>query len=290
MFGVAFRDTLRGQRADGELLLGIGAGFRDAHLHLADRGEVFVQLALVVGAEADVQFAKVFAHQIEDRLALRIATLAFEVRTRAEEAIKDQLRVHFLRHRLRGRAPGDIGLVDAGVARVAAPGELAGFGTDFEGSEARTVTDAGGRELVGRDTGADVGAVGLARLGAREEGGHRARVVAAAVTVGAGLVGREAREHREIFPDVSKRREDRRKFGRKRPFGADAPAVHVHAVRDVEERHAVRGGVLRGRIAGSPTSLETHRFKPRQSHDGTEAFEHRAAGNEVSLHSREVTS
>jgi cysteine sulfinate desulfinase/cysteine desulfurase-like protein len=46
-------------------------------------------------------------------------------------------------------------------------------------------------------------------LGAREEGGHRAGVVAAAVAVGAGLVGREAGENGEVAADVIERREDR---------------------------------------------------------------------------------
>ena len=290
VFLVAFRDAPGLEDADGQLGLAGHAGFLDAHFHLAHRREVFVELALVVGAEAHVELAEIFAHRVEDRLALRVATLALQVGARAEEPLEDQLRVHFLGHRLRGRAPGDVGLVDAGVARVAAAGQLAGFGADLEGGQARAVAEAGRGELVGRDAGADVGAVGLAGLGAGEEGRHRAGVVAAAVAVGAGLVGGEAGEHREVGLVRREGREDRRQLGRQGAFGADAPAVHVHAVGDVQDRHAVRRGLLRGRVAGGPGSLDAHRLEPRQGHDGAQSFEDRAAMEEVGGHGEVLTS
>ena len=119
---------------------------------------------------------------------------------------------------------------------------------------------------------------------------ERPRVVAAAVAVGAGLVGGEAGEHGEVGLVRGERREDRRQLGRQGAFGADAPAIHVHAVGDVEDRHAVRRGLLLGRVARGPTGLETHRLKPRQGHDGAEAFEDRAAVEEVGLHGGVLTS
>ena len=290
VFGVAFRNTLGDGRVGRDLRLAGGAGLLDAQLHLAHGGEILVELALVVGAEADVELTEVVAHGVEDRLTLGVATLTLEVGAGAEEAFEDQLRVHFLRHRLGGRAPGDVGLVDAGVTRVATAGQLAGFGADLEGGEARAVADAGRGELVGRDTGADVGAVGLTRLGAGEEGGHRTRVVAAAVAVGAGLVGGEAGEHREVGLVRREGREDRRQFGRQGAFGADAPAVHVHAVGDVKDRHAVRRSLFGRRIARGPAGLEAHRFEPRQRHDGAQSFEDRAAMEEVGRHGGVLTS
>src|SRR5206468_4824996 len=100
---------------------------------------------------------------------------------------------------------------------------------DLEGGEAGLVADAAGGDLVDADAGADVGAVGLSGLGAGEEGGHGAGVVAATVAVGAGLVGGEAGEDRELVADVLKGLEDVPQL-EGGALGLGGPVHHVLAV------------------------------------------------------------
>ncbi len=124
------------------------------------------------------------------------------------------------------------------------------------------VAEAGGGDLIDGDAGADVGAVGLAGLGAGEEGGHGAGVVATTVTVRAGLVGGEAGENSDLLADGLERFEDGGEL-EVRAFGGGGPVLHVLAVGDVDEGHAIGGGLgdRRGSAAG-PVDHRAHRFEP----------------------------
>ncbi|GBL43086.1 hypothetical protein EMGBD4_05850 [Verrucomicrobiota bacterium] len=112
------------------------------------------------------------------------------------------------------------------------------------------------RDLVGGDADLDVGAVGLARLGPGEEGRHRAGVVAAAVAMGAGLVGREPVQQGEIIPQLAQRLEDRGQLGRQHALRRHPPAGHVHAIGHVEVGHPVRRGLADRRVARGPARLD----------------------------------
>ena len=82
----------------------------------------------------------------------------------------------------------EVGGVGTAVAGIAVAGILAALAAELQRGEARGLADLLGGHLIDGDAGADVGAVGLARLAAGQEGGHGAGVIAAAVAVGPGLV------------------------------------------------------------------------------------------------------
>ena len=81
-------------------------------------------LLLVAAAELAVDGAGVVEDEVEDRTAAAAWRClsdapALARRARAEEALEDEPRVGLGRHRRRGRLPGEVVLVGAGVARVA---------------------------------------------------------------------------------------------------------------------------------------------------------------------------
>src|ERR1051325_10119089 len=168
----------------GLLHLGHLAGAFDAPLDVADGAEVLVELALVTGAEVRLEAVGIVLDEVEDAPAIGIALGALAIWGGAEEAFEDELGIDFLGKR-RGRGlPGDAGKIDARVAGIAVAGHAALFAADFKRRQACLIADAVGSDLVDGDAGTDVGAVGLAWLGTREERCERAGVVAGAVAVG----------------------------------------------------------------------------------------------------------
>ena len=215
---------------------------------------------------------------------MRVALRPLGGGTRTEEAVEDELGVHFLGLRLGGRAPGHRGGVNAGVAGVAVARHRTGLRADLKGGQTRLVREPRGGDLVHGDARADVGAVRLARLAAGEEGSERTGVVAAAVAVGAGLVRREAGEDGEIAAIRRDGLKDRGQLGGQIALGLRRPVHHVLAVGDVEEGHAVGRGLAGGGVAGGPARHRPHRFEPREREGRAETFECGAAGERGDFH------
>jgi hypothetical protein len=164
--------------------------------------EVFVEFAPIGAAEPYGQAAGVVGHEVEDRPvefepgghALRPLLAG----ARAEETLEHQPRVRLRRGRLRGRPPGDVELVGAGipgVARAALPHAVAG---ELERREARRDADAPRRLLIDRHADTDVAAGGLERPGAGEDRRRGPRVVAGAVATGGAMLMAEAGDDLEI--------------------------------------------------------------------------------------------
>lgn len=103
-------------------------------------------------------------------------------------------------------------------------------------------------ELIDGDAGPDVGAVGLAGLGAGEEGRQGAGVIAPSVAVGVRLLLRQSGQDAEVVLQAGERLKS---FGQfvPGPFGRREPVGHMLAVRDVQKRHPHR---LRGLLGGRP--------------------------------------
>ena len=97
------------------------------------------------------------------------------------------------------------------------------------------MADLCGGHLVDRDPGADVGAVGLERVGPGQEAGQRSCVVAPLVAHRRSVLLRQSAQHQQVLAERLERAECRwqaesRAGLRGRPVG------HVDAVGDVEER------------------------------------------------------
>ena len=220
-------------------------------------------------------FDFVLADEIEHALARGIPLLAACIVAAAEDALEDELGVHFFGQRLSRRAPRHRAGIDARIPAVAAARHVAGLAADLQRGEMREFAHARGGELVHRSPGADVGAVGLPRLAAGEERGHRPCVVAAAVAVRARFIGGEAGEHIHVALEGRERLQDFRQL-EVLALGLRRPIRHVLAVRHIDERHA-RGRGLLHIGTSSPCTEIPHRLQPRKSDDGAESTEQSAA-------------
>ncbi len=105
-------------------------------LDLAYAGEVLVQFALVVGAEAALQLTGILHHRVQDAMAIDAA--AFDTLFRiagvavGEEALEDEARIQLFGDGRGFSAPRDIGGVGAGVAAVAVAGLSAALAADLQ--------------------------------------------------------------------------------------------------------------------------------------------------------------
>jgi hypothetical protein len=143
-------------------------GFFDLALDLADRRQIFVELAAVGGAEVGFQLARVVADEIENAAAIQIFARAGRGRQRhavAEQPFEKRARVEHRRQRLGLALPGQIIGVSAGITRVAIAGLARIFHAQFERREARLLAHLVGHDLVERDAGLDID-YGFARLDA----------------------------------------------------------------------------------------------------------------------------
>ena len=201
-----------------------------------------------VAPSLPLQVAGVLADEVEDALAAGVALGPVGVLAGAEEALEDEPRVDLLGQRRRRRAPGDGRGVGAASSRESQlPAIAPGSQPSSSDGEPGLVADAGGGDLVDRDAGADVGAVGLARLAAGQERGQGAGVVAGAVAVGPGLVGRQAGEDEQVVLDRRRAARGSRGSSTVGALGLRRPVGHVDAVGDVEEGHAVGRRLARRR-------------------------------------------
>ena len=98
----------------------------------------------------------------------------------AEQALEDDPRMRLGRQRRRRRRPGEVVLIDAGVAVVALADDRQQVHRQFERRQLRLVADLLGGDLIDRRAEIVVGALGLLRLGGAQErgvgGGVRARI------------------------------------------------------------------------------------------------------------------
>ncbi len=169
--------------------LGQLSGALDALLDVADRGEVFIEPQVVVAREVRLEAARLVHDEVEHALPIAITANAVGVGATAEQPFKNEPRVVDLGDRRGGRPPGNRRRVDAAITRVAVAGHGARIAADLQRGEPGLMADTGGGCLIDRDAGADVSAVGLARLATGQEGGHGPPVIAGAIAVGPSLVG-----------------------------------------------------------------------------------------------------
>src|SRR5207237_347334 len=115
-----------------------------------------------------------------------------------EQACEHRPRIRLGRDRRRGRAPREVELVGAGVARVAIAALADRVAGQLERGEPRQVADLPGRDLVDGDSGVDVGAGGLLDAHAGQERPAGAGVVAGAVGAGGGVLVVQASEDLDL--------------------------------------------------------------------------------------------
>ena len=97
-----------------------GLGFLNAALHLADRIEILADLGAVARAELLLKAGDVFGHPIEKAGVLpQFGAAVGRAAAVAEQALENDARMSLGRKRRGGRRPGEIVLVDAGIAVVA---------------------------------------------------------------------------------------------------------------------------------------------------------------------------
>ena len=255
---------------------GVPFAARDAAFDLAHREEVLVQLAPVRRAQRPAQAAGVSQHDVEDAAVVAPlpgadGRIPLDV-LGAKEALERGPRAGFERHRRRGGPPRDAVAVGATVAAVAVAAQQTRLAAELERAEARLAAEVPRRDLVGRDPGVDVGAVGLPRVDAGEVARPGPRVVAGTVAERAAPVVREPAQDRDVVPVGSHRLQHAGQRRRQRSdgtIGRGRPLVHDDAVRHVDEDHPVRrrGGVRRAR------ERRHHGVEERQRQRGADAAE-----------------
>ena len=234
----------------------------EALLDVADGGEVFVQLGLVLLVDLAGEALGLLAHGVEDRglhAVVLLATLAAFGGVADEELVEEFGGVGDGRDAHAGLRPGDLAAaVDAA------------FGTDGERGEAGLVADLLGEELVERD----VAVRAVLRLGvehAGEEGVHREVAALDAVV--------EAAEDGQLVLLLPER------FQQGRLFEVAAGGLREQLLglvaEQVADRHEATGadaGPL-GRLDGGVAAegLRAERAQSRQGQGGAEGAEDEAA-------------
>src|SRR5690606_34625663 len=144
---------------------------------LADAGEVLVHLVPVGDADLRLEPLRVFANQIEHALTSGPLAARASLVGRAEQPVKEMARGDFLARGGRFAPPRDAVGIGAAIARVARAGEPPRLAADLEGGELGRRSQVLGRNLVDRDAGADILAVGLHRVTTGKEGRRAAGMV-----------------------------------------------------------------------------------------------------------------
>ena len=141
VLGVVLRNAGR-PRIVGQRLIRGALGRFDARFQLADRAEILVELALVLGAEPGVQIVGVFEHEVEHALFELLALGALlGGAAHGKQPLEDQLGVDFLGLGRALGAPGDVGRVGAAIARVAVAGLRAAIAAQLERGKLRLAAD-----------------------------------------------------------------------------------------------------------------------------------------------------
>ena len=122
---------------------------------------------------------------------------------------------------------------------VALAAVLSALASDLERRKTRKMPQLPCSHLIDRDARAEIGPAGLARMTTRQETGHGARVVAAAVAERPRRIERQPADDQKVVLDGLERLEDRRQIEFV-SLGAGRPIRHVHAIGNVQKGHAQR--------------------------------------------------
>src|SRR5262245_37406842 len=153
-----------------------------------------MELAPVGRAELALQLLRVFTHEVQNALLIKLAFGLTESRVGlvAEQALEDRARVDFGRQRRSGRAPGQTVRVSAAITRIAIARLFAVFAAEFERREARRFADLLRGELVNRNAVVNIRPGGLVRVRAGQEASGGARVIARPIAQRAATIERHA--------------------------------------------------------------------------------------------------
>ena len=263
---------------DRDLAVALPLGHLDAPLDVPHRVEILGQLALVAVAEAAADGVGLVGHEIEDAAVLaEPGQSRLDVRAVGgpEQALEHRARVVLHRQRRRRRAPSDGVRIGATVTLVARPEHLHRVDGELERRELRLVAEGAGGNLIHRDAGADVGALGLLDVHAGQPCRSGARVVSHALALArdGDLVGQPA-QHVDPLAHRRQRLQDggqlqRLARSRRRPRPHFDPVRHVDGP---EAPHRV-GGRVAGRREG-----RDHAVEQRQGQRGAEAAQNRSPG------------
>ncbi len=224
-------------------------GALDLPLHLADGGEILVELAAVGGTEGGFELAGVLADKIENTAAIvRLPRLSLRAENHAiaKEALKQRPRIENGRQRLGFALPRQVIGVGAGVAGIAVAGLPRVFHAHFERREPRLVGHVSGYNLVAGNAGPDIHG-GFLDLNAGEVRPGAAAMIARAIEQRApGVVG-EVAQHEDIVAVRLHGLQDARQLAQPALVGG-VPLVHDDAVGHIGECHAERrpGGAREG--------------------------------------------
>ena len=235
---------------------------------LANRREIFLELAAVGRPERRLQLLRVAGDEVQDAAAVACAAVhVFGAQDHAgtEQALEQHARVEHRRQRLRLAAPRQVVGIGAGIARVAVAGLARVVHAELERGEAGFVTDLVGDDLVAGDAGLDVDR-GLLDLDAGEVRSGTAAVIAGAVEQRAPAVVGQVADLDHVAAEGFERLEDARQLRGQRPLLRHVPVLHVDAVRHVEERQAD------GRLGGGGEGGD-HRIEEWQRHSGSDTLE-----------------
>ena len=142
------------------MVLGVGLRLLNAAFHFANRLEVLGKFRAVAGTQIAFESAEIFGEGVEQAGPFFERSTAFsEVPPVAKETLEDDARVRFSRQRGRGRRPGEIVLISAGVAIVALTDHLEVVHGQLEGGQLGSLSDALGGDLIDRRSQVVVGAL-----------------------------------------------------------------------------------------------------------------------------------
>ena len=168
---------IRGGNTDGTVqirklvVLGVGLRLLNAAFHFADRLEVLGKSGTIARTEIAFESAEIFGEGVEQAGPFLERSAAFgEVASVAKEALEDDARVRFSRQRGRGRRPGEIVLISAGVAVVALTDHLEVVHGQFEGGQLGSLSNTLSRDLIDRRSQVVVGALRQLGFGGTQEG------------------------------------------------------------------------------------------------------------------------
>ena len=237
-------------------------------LDIADAVEVFVQLALVARTQSGLEARHIAAYEIEDTAVFfhplqtsgRVGGFAV-----SEHPFKNGPRVdlHGIRHG--GIAPRNRIRIRAAITAVASAGEIRFFKTNFERSELSFFAEFVRGDLVGRNVGMDIGALGFLRVNAGQPCGPRPRVVARAVAKRATAVLHQIAQNQHLLAKRFQRLHGRSKFVSGSLLRGE-PAFLDDPVRNIYEPKA-HGRLGRGKAGGCHSRY--HGIEQRQSQRGS---------------------
>ena len=178
-------------------------GALNTALDIADGRQIFIHAAAVRCADDSIDLGCLFADKIEHAQVELLAPLlryrGFARRLAGKQAIENNPRVHFLGSGRRGRAPRDIGLINATIARVAKAVILTIIAAELQRRKPSGIADSLGGELVASDCRTYIVAQRSVNGDAGKISRHRAGVGTASAGFGVRKVGEDDHVGFEAF-------------------------------------------------------------------------------------------